>query len=198
MSNTTSTATPVLPSIAPAQSVSVAPPPPPRYSPESYYGLLTDPVGRYGKASWGASNVITLRGSDQFITQATNLFSSFAPPARLNTPDGNSISVHRSDGPDCAFFCMSLARARKALETYFYCQLAKTKAARVWLHDTDGNVTGVTNANEGALEIEAQHLARSFITHYLPTDYAAIPAEYGSPYGRGLGVMTEPRNAYFA
>jgi len=198
MSNTPSSDSTPQPSTAAAQSVPATPPPPPCYAPDAYYGLLTDPVGRYGKASWGASNVITLRGSAQFIAQASNLFSSFAPPARLNTPDRNSVTVHKSDHPDCAFFCMSLARARKALETYFYCQLAKAKAVRVWTYDTDGDVIGVTNANEGALELEAQHLAQSFMEHYLPTDYAAIPAEYGSPYERGLGVMAEPRNAYFA
>ena len=42
---------------------------------DPYYGLLSNPPGTYGRATYGASTVFTLRGSPAFLAKAQNLYT---------------------------------------------------------------------------------------------------------------------------
>ena len=118
-------------------------PQPPK--PEDYYGLLTNPPGRYGCMKDGMTFAITLRGSEEFAHRASNLFSSFVGDrisGRGPTTVHYSTQVNVREGydTDTWLFCMPISRLRIALRTYFYTQLYKAKVVWREIRDEE-NVT---------------------------------------------------------
>jgi hypothetical protein len=153
----------------------------------AFYGLLTDPVGAYGKAQYGASTAFTLRGDAEFLRKAQNLFDSFGGETENGPPDDRRleyrpISFRRGNDTNCLFFCMPPARYLKALTLYFRGQLVHYKGVWKVHRDKDGEYLGQDLLNEPQLEGEAESLAQSFYHHEISLDYRAIP-EYVSTVG---------------
>ena len=154
----------------------------PKFAPEAYYGLLTDPEGTYQQGVYGDTIAFILKGSDEFRRRAINLFSSFdigitrqSQQSREYTYHTN-LSVHPGREPDSCFFCLPTHRARAALTLYFYTQLYKDKGVKKYIKDNDGDLIDIVLENEDELNREADLLAQSFISHYIPVHYGNLPA----------------------
>lgn len=155
--------------------------------PSAYYGLLTDPVGRYGRAPYGAAMAFTLRGSPLFVEKAHTLFDSFGGEIINGPKDGSRprwresrpVVLRSTPNPEVWFFCMPPARVKIALKTYFYCQIYRAKGIITPILDEDGDRIDSTCSNEGEIDREAAVLAETFYRHEIYIDYAALPEYYG-------------------
>jgi hypothetical protein len=156
-------------------------PPPPKFPISAYYGLLDSPAGTYGRAHHGASLAFTLRGSEDFLEKASNLFDSFGGEIINGPLDGERhhesrpVVFHAGTAPHILYFCMPQERYLKSLFLYLYNRLVRAKG--VWQRNVDpeGDFLSKDLLNEAALEAEAQELVTSFWHHEVSTDYAAIP-----------------------
>jgi hypothetical protein len=153
--------------------------PPP--SPESYFGLLTDPVGQYGRAAYGSTTAFTLRGSPLFISRAYNLFASFGGEtlkpetgAKDTRTETREPVLRKGDEPNSAFFCMPPYRARNALRIYLYCQLYKRYAIIQTVLDNDRELVDTICTNEEELNHDAMRLSESFYYYEILPDHRTI------------------------
>jgi hypothetical protein len=151
-----------------------------RPEPAAYHGLLTDPVGRYGRVPYGACVAVTLRGCPTFLRRAENLFSSYGGDSYH--PDGRGgwrremrePVFHDGDDPGTRFFCLPEGRVKAALRIWLYGQLCRTKAIRDYIRDAEGDVLETIYLNETALMVEAAQLAESFWAYEMRPDYAVL------------------------
>lgn len=153
-----------------------------RPAPAAYYGLLTDPVGRYGLIPYGGTHAVTLRGQPAFIERATNLFCSFGGDSWH--PDGKGgvrresrePTVRNGVVPNTAFLCLPKVRVQTVLRTYLYCQIARLKGARAVTRDEDGEIVSWEEGyrNEAELEAEAEELAVAFMAFEMEADYGVV------------------------
>lgn len=149
---------------------------------ESYYELLTNPPGTFGKVAYGTTTAFILRGSDEFRRKAYNLFATFGSECiRINTKTGARRSETREpalrpgDDANTQFFCLPLERAKSALRLYFYNQIYRHKAmVQVTLDQEDGSFLGSSCINEDEMMREAMYLAESFVHHEMLSDYKAV------------------------
>lgn len=153
-----------------------------RPAPAAYYGLLTDPVGRYGLIPYGGTHAVTLRGQPAFIERACNLFCSFGGDSWH--PDGRGgmrresrePTVRNGVVPNTAFLCLPKPRVQLALQTYLYCQIARLKGARAVVRDEEGEVVSWEDSyrNEAELAAEAAGLATAFVAFEMEADYGVV------------------------
>ena len=153
----------------------------PAPAPESYFGLLTDPVGQYGRAAYGSTTAFTLRGSPLFISRAYNLFASFGGESfRRERGDKGTRTetrepiLRRGEEPNSMFFCMPPHRIRNALRLYFYAQLYKRRALVQVVIDSDGDFADSICVNEEEIMCEASRLAESFYYYEILPDHRTI------------------------
>lgn len=162
----------------------------PKLSASAFYGLLTDPPGSYGKATYGASTAFTLRGGERFLRLASNLFDSFGGETENGPLDGSAprwqerreVSFRQGNDKECLFFCMPPERFKKAVYLYLRGKVMEDKGQWRILRDAEGNYLGQDLLNEGDVDREAHDLAQSFCEHEIGLDYRAIP-EYVSSAG---------------
>ncbi len=146
---------------------------------DAYYGLLTNPVGTYGRASYGTGIAYTLRGDLEFVRKAENLFGSFGGESirgELAYHYTTSLSLRSGAQSNSWFFCMPTHRVKTALRVYLYGQLCLSKHAH-WVdtHDEEGDFVETSLMNEPELTHLASRLAESFCLHEILPDYGAIP-----------------------
>lgn len=155
--------------------------------PSAYYGLLTDPVGQYGQAPYGASVAFTLRGSPLFVEKAHILFDNFGGEIINGPKDGSRprwresrpVVLRSTPNPEVWFFCMPPVRVKIALKTYFYCNIYRTKGIITPILDEDGDKIDSMCSNEDEMDMEAAVLAETFYHYEIPIDYGALPEYYG-------------------
>lgn len=162
-------------------------------SQDSYYGLLTNPPGVYGKTAYGSSTAITLRGSQLFRDKAYNLFASFGSEClrynqRKDTfrSETREPSRRQGDEPNSEFFCMPPYRVKNALRLYFYGQICAARAlVQVILDKRDREVLDTMYINEAEMMEEATRLAESFYWYEILPDYKTTASwvnEDSSPF----------------
>lgn len=169
-----------------------------RFAADAYCGLLSESTNFYGRALYGASTAIVLRGDPAFISRTYNLFSSFGGDSYRRCVDGTlrreSCEPSLCEGtiPNSAYFCMSPARAKTALRLYFYGQLwGSPKARKRDTLNEHGDFAGVECDNEDELMELARVLAESFWEHEMRLDYAVLPSYAGSDFGAYRDRITE-------
>ncbi len=133
---------------------------------ESYFGLLTDPIGRYGRAAYGNTTAFTLRGCSLFRKKSYNLFCTFSG----NFGDREPI-LRNGDLPDSQFFCLPPYRVKTALRRYFYSKLYSCQAIVEPVFDDDREIIDSQCFNESELMYEAAKLAESFYFYEITPDH---------------------------
>lgn len=162
---------------------------PPKLPAEAFYGLLTAPVGQYGRACHGGTTMWTLRGSDEFLTKAQNLFDSFGGCTENGRPNKRKmqrrpIEFHPGNG-NSIYFCLPERRFLRTVTLYLHCQLMRAKGVWDIKRDADGMPVDRELLNEVQLGEEARELALSFVEHEVATDYSCAPH-----YGGGRPVVS--------
>ncbi len=146
----------------------------------SYFDLLSDPPGQWGKVPYGSTMAVTLRGSELFRNRAFNLFATFGAESIRYASDGLSTRsetrepIRRpGDEPHSEFFCMPAHRMKTALRLYFYGKLYTERAlVRSTLDSEDLNVViDSVCENEEEIMFEAARLAESFYLYEMPSDH---------------------------
>lgn len=160
-----------------------------RPEPTAYYGLLTNPPGRYSMVPHKDTTAVTFRGSESFIATASTLFCSFGGEVKRITKQGTSRFerrepvVHRGMAPDTAYLYMPKHRIEMVLRSYLYGQLCATKAQRHLVRDDEGDIIEIEYLNEEALAQEATQLALAFMAFEMEGDYGVVEASWGGTGG---------------
>ncbi len=141
---------------------------------DPYFGLLTNPPGRYGLVDYGETKAVILTGDAIFRERAFNLFASFGSEVKNGDVVETRIPTLRtSDRVNTVWFCMPVARIEEALRYYFYGHLWRAKCRHVV--DQDGDFTEAVCDTEPAAWEEACQLACDFIVQHMGFESGAIP-----------------------
>lgn len=166
----------------------------PRPEPSAYYGLLTNPPGRYGLVPFGKTMAVTLRGEPLFIRRASNLFCSFGGESWHSNGRGGvrresrEPAIYPGEIPDSAFFCMPENRIKTALRLYLYTQMYAAAPKRI-IRDADGDIVDIECAETTEnLDHRAEQLAAAFIAYEMEADYAVIEC-----YHQSSAIVAEHR-----
>lgn len=148
----------------------------PLYPSDHYYGLLTNPPGEYGLATYGNTQAVILVGSPEFRERGYNLFASMGGEVKhLEYVESRLPILRPSDRLNTSWFCLPFARIEGALRLYFYGQLYGAKGVKRDLVDEEGDFMESVCDNEETLWEEAAQLACDFIVQHMRGQPGAIP-----------------------
>ena len=124
-----------------------------------------------------------MRGNEDFIVKAQNLFENLGGDVENGPLDGSSprwrehraITFRQGNDKGSVFFCLPVKRFHKAINLYLYGQLVLAKGVWQEKRDEEGSFLGTECLNEGELEREAETLALSFYENEVGLDYRSIP-----------------------
>lgn len=163
------------------------------FDPSLFFGLFDTsgdadhPTPSYGRAQYGDSTAITLRGGPAFLDRARNFLSSFAESRR----GIKELFLRPGAVPNSAFVCMAPERFRAALRLYFFTQLWRSdEAKRVQVTDSEGDFIETICLNEEKLSERAAQLAQLFWDTAMIIDYGVLPSycpNNGTPVWRSWG-----------
>jgi hypothetical protein len=158
---------------------------------DPYFGLLSNPPGKWGMVAHGLDKTLVLQGDWPFLDKALNFLRSYATGRMEDDPRSKDIelTVTSPDEAKRVMVTISLARLTRALRLWFYGQLFPTRANMKPVLDEEGEVVDYLLTNDKAIETEAASLAQSFITLINGDSLGAhIGADEEDPQLVGYGV----------
>ena len=146
---------------------------------DPYYGLLSNPSGRWHLVSHGREKAVVLQGSEDFIRRNTNMMASFGG-GHITAAHRNVKIESRPLFANTVIVPITEERLITALRLYFYGQIYNIKANRKDIVDEEGDLVEIHVLNVPAMMKEARELAERFYQTAMKDEIAGSIAEAGS------------------
>lgn len=125
---------------------------------DPYYGLLSNPPGKYYVANYGSILALILIGSDTFIRRAHNWISSFGGEGEWRGP-----VMYRGEKPGTCYMGISEERVKKAVYCYTLVQILRQEGAIIPKFNEEGEFNEIIGySNETICQEKAHGLAERF------------------------------------